>query len=89
MSFFRPYYEESENVQKELNSIKEEIERLNCVILEAKQTYSKTLKDLENISEEIHEKRAQLMARQLKREPGVGAENGVESHTSNGNQCAL
>ena len=62
---------------------------MNAAIFEAKHTYSKTLKDLENISEEIHEKRAQLLAKQLKREPGVGAEYGTENHTSNGNLISL
>ncbi|XP_054155506.1 SH3 domain-binding protein 5 homolog isoform X2 [Oppia nitens] len=70
----KPYYEESAAVQTELNSIKAQIERLNKVIFEAKKSYAKTLKDLEKISEEIHERRAQLMAKLLTREPGVGAE---------------
>lgn len=70
----RPYYEESAKVQSELNTIKARIEQLSKIILESKKSYSKTLKDLENISEEIHEKRAQLIAKSFKREPGVGAE---------------
>ena len=82
VSNWRPYYEESANVQTELNSIKQQIEVLNTVIFKAKQTYSKTLKDLELISEEIHEKRAQLLAKSLKREPGVGAEFKAENNNS-------
>lgn len=70
----KPYYEESAKVQTELNHIKEQIERLSKTILESKKSYSKTLKDLENISEEIHEKRAQTITQSFKREPGVGAE---------------
>lgn len=45
--------------------------------MESKRQYSKALKDLENISEEIHEKRSQILAKSLVREPGVGAELAV------------
>ena len=58
-----------------MNDIKEKIEDLSKKIYEAKKSYAKTLKDLELISDEIHEKRAQLLIKSLKREPGVGAEN--------------
>ncbi|CAG2165582.1 unnamed protein product [Oppiella nova] len=86
----KPYYEESATVQTELNAIKARIESLNTVILEAKTSYSKTLRDLESISDEIHEKRAQLMAKSLTREPGVGAEREethCEAFTDNGESC--
>lgn len=43
-------------------------------LAESKRLYSGALKNLENISEEIHEKRAQILTKSLKREPGVGAE---------------
>lgn len=41
---------------------------------DSKRLYSETLKKLENISDEIHERRAQILTKSLKREPGVGAE---------------
>ena len=46
------------------------VELLQQQVAQAKQNYAETLKSLEGISEEIHERR--LLSRP--REPGVGAE---------------
>jgi len=80
---FRPYFEESSAVQTKLNQLKSNIEHLSKVILESKKSYSLTLKDLEMISEEIHEKRAQIMVKSHHREPGVGAEQNANSVCGN------
>lgn len=66
----RPYFEQKEDFQNKLMAQKLKVELLQQSVAEAKLKYSDTLKSLEGISEEIHEKR--LLSRP--REPGVGAE---------------
>lgn len=53
----QPYFEESEKFREHLDRIKREIEDLNQKISETKRCYSNALKDLEQISEEIHARR--------------------------------
>jgi len=66
----RPYFEQKEQLQAKLVTQKERVEALQHHVGHAKSVYSDTLKALEQISEQIHEKRAALRPR----EPGVGAE---------------
>lgn len=61
-----------EDFQNKLMAQKLKVELLQQSVAQAKQNYSETLRSLENISEEIHERR--LLSRP--REPGVGAEKG-------------
>ncbi|KAI7688105.1 SH3 domain-binding protein 5 -like protein [Sarcoptes scabiei] len=68
------YFNESDNFRSKLASIKDCIQKLKQEIGDCKNHYSKTLKNLGEISEEIHERRSQLLSKSLKREPGVGAE---------------
>lgn len=70
--FIRHYFEEAQNLDLNLQKIKQDTNDLKKNLVNCKNLYSSTLKQLENISEEIHEKRAQFQS--LKREPGVGAE---------------
>lgn len=58
-----------------LKSIKDNIEKLAQDLKDNKRLYAQALRDLEHISEEIHERRAQILAHSLKREPCDGAEN--------------
>ena len=74
MFAFRPYFDEANEFDSKLKAIKENIGKLEEELGESKRQYSQALKNLENISEEIHEKRAQILTKSLKREPGVGAE---------------
>ena len=62
--------EQKEDFQNKLMAQKLKVELLQQSVAQAKQSYSDTLKSLECISEEIHERR--LLSRP--REPGVGAE---------------
>ena len=62
--------EQKEDFQNKLMAQKLKVELLQQSVAQAKQSYSDTLKSLECISEEIHERR--LLSRP--REPGVGVE---------------
>jgi SH3-domain binding protein 5 len=66
----RSYFEQKEEFQNKLMAQKQRVEALQLQVAQAKHNYSETLKSLESISEQIHEKRAALRPR----EPGVGAE---------------
>jgi len=66
----RPYFEQKEEFQMKLMAQKQKVELLQRTVAQAKLNYADTLKTLEAISEQIHEKRAALRPR----EPGVGAE---------------
>lgn len=50
--------------------LKERVQGLQKAVVHAKQRYAQSLRNLEIISEQIHQKR-----KLLPREPGVGAEN--------------
>ena len=73
MTFFRLYFDTAQAYDQRLKSIRSGIQKLEEEIQSSKNSYSKALKNLENISEEIHEKRAQEITK-FEREPGVGAE---------------
>ncbi|CAG9772450.1 unnamed protein product [Ceutorhynchus assimilis] len=74
----RPYFDEKALCQDQLNTQKQRIESIKKEIIKTKNFYSQTLKNLEQISNEIHMKRQgkqcddDLLTRP--REPGVGAE---------------
>jgi hypothetical protein len=72
----RPYFDEKSLCQSQLNTQKDRIEAIKRDILKAKTSYSQTLKQLEQISNEIHMKRGRITEELLRgpREPGVGAE---------------
>ena len=79
----RRYFDEKKRYDEMLNFQKERILMMEKLLHHIKESYANSLKNLERISEEIHEKRA-LMARKNSvesvgtprgpREPGVGAE---------------
>lgn len=75
----RPYFEEKSLCQEQLNTQKDRIETLKKDISKVKVAYSESLKNLEQISNEIHMKRKGLALNESDilnhpREPGVGAE---------------
>lgn len=72
----RPYFDEKQICQDQLQTQKERIQELQTQIQCAKTMYSTSLKNLEQISEEIHRQRGDLSAAAPSgpREPGVGAE---------------
>ncbi|KAJ8912914.1 hypothetical protein NQ315_017244 [Exocentrus adspersus] len=75
----RSYFDEKALCQEQLNTQKNRIETIKKDINKAKNFYAETLKNLEQISNEIHMKRQGLKCGEndlLKRprEPGVGAE---------------
>lgn len=71
----RPYFEENQICQDQLKTQKARIAELQGHIQVAKKKYSTALRSLENISEDIHRQRGDLMpVPQGPREPGVGAE---------------
>lgn len=74
----RPYFQEKEICQHQLQTQKDRIHSLQAQVQNAKTTYSNSLKNLEIISEEIHKMRRDLRqaAPSGPREPGVGAELG-------------
>ena len=71
----RPYFEEKQCCQEQLEAQKARIDQLQDLIQSAKTKYSTALRCLEQISEEIHRQRGDLeVAPSGPREPGVGAE---------------
>lgn len=74
----RPYFQEKEICQHQLQTQKDRIHLLQGQVQNAKSMYSNSLKNLEIISEEIHKMRRDLRmaAPTGQREPGVGAELG-------------
>ncbi|XP_053679854.1 SH3 domain-binding protein 5 homolog [Anopheles nili] len=72
----RPYFDEKQLCQEQLEAQKGRIQQLENLIQAAKSAYSTALRNLEKISEEIHEQRGDLSqaAPSGPREPGVGAE---------------
>lgn len=70
----RPYFEENQICQDQLKTQKERIKELQTMIQAAKSKYAKSLRNLEEISEEIHRQRGDLPVPPGPREPGVGAE---------------
>ncbi|EFA09348.1 SH3 domain-binding protein 5 homolog [Tribolium castaneum] len=72
----RPYFDEKSLCQQQLNTQKDRIETIKRDIVKTKSSYAQTLKQLEQISNEIHMKRGSVTEDILRgpREPGVGAE---------------
>lgn len=72
----RPYFDEKQICQDQLQTQKERIQELQSQIQSAKTMYATSLKNLEQISEEIHRQRGDLStaAPSGPRQPGVGAE---------------
>lgn len=81
----RPYFQEKEICQHQLQTQKDRIHLLQTQVQNAKSTYSNSLKNLEIISEEIHKMRRDLRQATPSgpREPGVGAELGSCPDTEN------
>ncbi|CAK1581493.1 unnamed protein product [Parnassius mnemosyne] len=76
----RIYFEEKKLCDEQLQTQNEKIEKLQRLIADAKFRYSKSLKALEEISEEIHRRRGEYPPGKDSipvgpREPGVGAEH--------------
>lgn len=72
----RPYFDEKQLCQEQLEAQKGRIQQLEQLIQASKSAYSTALRNLEKISEEIHQQRGDLSqaAPSGPREPGVGAE---------------
>lgn len=76
----RPYFEEKQVCQDQLQTQKNRIQELQQQVSSAKATYSTALRNLERISEDIHRQRGDYPAMSSsppppgQREPGVGAE---------------
>ncbi|XP_058458498.1 SH3 domain-binding protein 5 homolog [Malaya genurostris] len=72
----RPYFDEKQLCQEQLEAQKGRIQQLEDQISAAKSAYGAALRNLEQISEEIHKQRGDLsmVAPSGPREPGVGAE---------------
>ncbi|XP_061712695.1 SH3 domain-binding protein 5 homolog isoform X2 [Cydia pomonella] len=73
----RLYFEEKKLCDEQLQTQNKKIEKLQRLIADAKFRYSKSLKALEEISEEIHRRRGEYIGKEIPvgpREPGVGAE---------------
>ncbi|EDW00837.1 SH3 domain-binding protein 5 homolog [Drosophila grimshawi] len=76
----RPYFEEKQVCQDQLQTQKNRIQELQQQVASAKATYSTALRNLERISEDIHRQRGDYPALSNSppppgpREPGVGAE---------------
>lgn len=71
----RAYFEKKTEMEQELEQQKQNVISLQKRLQEAKTEYSSALKNLEQISEELHEKRKLKALLQYPREPGVGAES--------------
>jgi hypothetical protein len=73
----RPYFEEKQICQDQLQTQKERIEQIQGMLQKAKSNYAIALKNLEMISESIHKMRGDLGSSPPPgmREPGVGAES--------------
>ena len=56
----RPYFEEKQICNDQLQTQKERIQQLQAMLQSAKANYSRSLKSLEMISESIHKKRGDL-----------------------------
>lgn len=89
----RPYFEEKQLCQEQLQTQKERIQELQLQIQATKASYATSLKNLEQISEEIHKTRGHMPITPTgPREPGVGAElctdDGDGSQTGDPTNCS-
>ncbi|XP_018012871.1 SH3 domain-binding protein 5 homolog [Hyalella azteca] len=71
----RPYFEQKDNFDAQMEQMSLRVEELQRAVANAKLSYSHALRNLERISEEIHEQRRYGGMENLTREPGVGAED--------------
>ncbi|KAF2362441.1 SH3-binding 5 [Trinorchestia longiramus] len=71
----RPYFDQKELFDAQMEQMSQRVEQLQRAVSKAKLCYAHALKNLEQISEEIHEQRRFSVVENLKREPGVGAED--------------
>lgn len=79
----RRYFEEKQVCQDQLETQKGRIEQLQQQIASCKAAYSTALRNLEQISEEIHRQRGDLPPPPPgPREPGVGCDYGIANSTS-------
>ena len=78
---FRPYFELKQQLELRLQQLKQNVTDLQVAIKTSKVKYSVTLKNLEVISEEIHESRRDKILLMFPRQPGVGAERDSISST--------
>lgn len=74
----QPYFEQKDAFNKALAAQKAHVEDLQVKVHQKKAAYSQSLRNLEEISESIHERRRL----KLPREPGVGAEKLENCHPS-------
>ena len=80
LCFSRPYFELKARFNQILDDQKRQVQVIEETIAMTKEGYSDSLKELEKISEEIHQRRAERQKTCQKnnvkiREQGVGAEN--------------
>ncbi|RMZ96045.1 SH3 domain-binding 5 isoform X3 [Brachionus plicatilis] len=74
----QPYYEEKNRWNVQTEAQKARIDELERALTDAKVTYKEAMKNLSNISEQIHEKRSaekRGLKKSPSRESGVGSEN--------------
>jgi len=80
----KPYFEQKDTFNKALNSEKTRIQSLQAKICQTKSQYAQSLRNLEDISESIHEKRKLSQRQQL-----MSREERFGSFSYDLNQCHL
>ncbi|GAB1603368.1 SH3 domain-binding protein 5-like [Argonauta hians] len=70
----KPYFEKKNEMKEALRIQKKQVDSLQSALLDMKGIYSEALKNLEQISEEVHRRRKLKEFLYLPREPGVGSE---------------
>ena len=77
MHIFRPYFELKARFNQILDDQKRQVQVIEETIAMTKEGYSDSLKELEKISEEIHQRRAERLKKSssMVRVQGVGAEH--------------
>lgn len=81
----RPYFQESEKFKQHLIGIKQQIDLLTQKISSSKRCYAVTLKSLEGISDEIHERRSLRILKTV--DSDVTATGDVSSSSSSDQHC--
>ena len=84
---FRPYFETKARFNQLLDDQKRQVQLIEETIQMTKSGYSNSLKELEKISEEIHQKR-QAYTGLGERERGVGSESPDQVDGAKGNVIA-
>ncbi|XP_032939994.2 SH3 domain-binding protein 5-like [Catharus ustulatus] len=75
----RPYFELKAQFNQRLEEHKSRVNSLESSVAQAKLRYSVALRNLEQISEEIHARRFQRILRKKQRENPLGAEGGAQN----------